>query len=130
MATEILTAATEAQLDSDIDQADLGAPAGTTIEIDLTASFTLTHDLDAVNLAAGEQLVINGGGQALDGAGMHRGVFAYAGTLTIENLALNNMRAQGGGGRFWRRRRRRRLGRRRVRSRCCERDVERHDVPQ
>ncbi|WP_284947090.1 Hint domain-containing protein [Acidisoma cladoniae] len=98
MSTEVFVAATQAELQSDIDSADQGAPAGTSIEIDLGADITLNHDLDAIDLEAGESLTINGEGHVLDGAGMYRGIFAYAGTTTIENLGLNDMRAQGGAG--------------------------------
>lgn len=98
MSTELLVAATQAELESDIETADQGAPAGTVIEIELAADITLNHELDALNLPAGDSLVINGQGHALDGAGMYRGLFAYAGTTTIENLAVNDMRAQGGAG--------------------------------
>ena len=66
--------------------------------IKLTAGFWLSGDLDAVNLGSTDSLVINGSGFALDGAGTYRGLFAYAGPLTVENLTIKNAVARGGAG--------------------------------
>ncbi len=61
-------------------------------------SIGLTGDLTAINLAAGDSVTINGLGGTLDGGGLTRGIFAYAGAVTIDNLAINHAKAVGGGG--------------------------------
>ena len=68
-------------------------------------------DLYAFNLQSGVSVTLNGAGFALDGASKYRGLFAYAGDLTVENLTIQNA---GGHRRVGRRRwrRRRRAGRR------------------
>ena len=55
-------------------------------------------DLYALNLASGVTLTINGGGYALSGASTYRGIFAYAGAVTIDNLTIELAVAQGGDG--------------------------------
>jgi large repetitive protein len=73
--------------------------AGQTITVDLSgANISLTSDLEAVNVAQGTDLVIDGGGGTLDGMGDQRGLFIYSGNVTVENLAINNALAQGGNG--------------------------------
>ena len=59
----------------------------------------------AINLPAGSTLTIQGtngsGGaavQTIDGGGTERGLFVYSGDVTVENLTLENMLAQGGNG--------------------------------
>ncbi len=42
--------------------------------------------------------MLDGAGGTLDGGGTQRGLFVYAGKVTIENLTLQNMLAQGGAG--------------------------------
>ena len=54
--------------------------------------------LDAVNLAAGFELLINGGGNTRDGGGLYNGLFVYAGVVDIANLTIADARAVGGGG--------------------------------
>jgi hypothetical protein len=73
--------------------------------IDVADEISLASPLEAINLASGNTLVIQGtngsGGaqaQALSGGGVQRGLFIYVGTVTIENLALDNMTAKGGNG--------------------------------
>ena len=56
--------------------------------------------MQAINLHHGVTLDIKGGGHTLDGGGTQRGLFVYAGTVDINNLAINNMKAQGGDGNF------------------------------
>jgi hypothetical protein len=55
-------------------------------------------DLCAINLQAGVSLTIDGGGNTLDGAGAYRGLFVYAGNVTIGNLTIANAKAVGGAG--------------------------------
>ena len=74
----------------------------------------------AINLQSGSTLTIEGtngsGGaqvQTINGANAYNGFFVYSGDVTIENLTLQDMKAQGGGGGAGGRRRR--PGRRTVR---------------
>ena len=85
-----------ASLNAAIDAAD----AATTGDIVITLANDIaeTATLDAINLHAGVTLAIDGGGHALDGAGQYRGLFAYAGTLTVGNLSIDNTVARGGNG--------------------------------
>ena len=54
-------------------------------------------DIAAVNLHSGVSLVINGSNNAmLDGGDTVRGLFAYSGNLTINNVTIQNTVAQGG----------------------------------
>ena len=61
------------------------------------ASFTLTTTLTPLVMVAGETLTIAGGGFAIDGGASQGGLFVYSGTVTIKNLTLANMGAQGSG---------------------------------
>jgi hypothetical protein len=62
----------------------------------------LTSPLDAINLASGSSLTINGldGGVAdtIDGGGTERGLFVYGGQVSIDDLTIANAKAQGGAG--------------------------------
>lgn len=55
-------------------------------------------DLYAINLHSGVSLTIDGNGWTLDGANTYRGLFAYAGNVTIENLTIADAEAKGGSG--------------------------------
>ena len=55
-------------------------------------------ELKAINLHAVVTLDIEGNGFALDGGGTQRGLFVYSGDVTIEDLTLQKMLAQGGAG--------------------------------
>ncbi len=81
-----------------IDLAGLYAEPKLAYSITFTASFALTTDLYAIDLAAGSSVTINGGGFSLDGGHTFRGFFDYAGGLTLENLTIQNTVATGGGG--------------------------------
>ncbi|MBR0778071.1 VCBS domain-containing protein [Bradyrhizobium diazoefficiens] len=59
---------------------------------------SLGSNLTAINLASGSSLAIHGAGHALDGGNAYRGLFVYGGNVTIDNLAINHMVAQGGAG--------------------------------
>jgi hypothetical protein len=71
-------------------------------EIDIGADITLTgatlDELAAINLKSGVTLDIVGQGHTLDGGNMQRGLFVYSGTVTIEDLTIQNMIARGGNG--------------------------------
>jgi len=92
------------QLSADIKAVDLASQAdggdGTQYLITLQAGATLTEsaDISAINLTGKDTLTINGKGAFLDGAGLYRGLFAYSGTTTIENLTIEDAVAEGGAG--------------------------------
>lgn len=63
--------------------------------IEFTRSFTLTGPLDVV---VDKNLTINGNGFTLNGANTYRGFFVGAGSLTVNDLTMSNLRAKGGDG--------------------------------
>jgi hypothetical protein len=74
------------------------APALDNYVINITGNISLTSELLAINLPSGSTLDIEGNGFKLDGGGSQRGLFVYSGVVTIEDLTLANMLAQGGAG--------------------------------
>ena len=90
------------------EQIDVGgadAAPNTAYTIDITGTIDLTTALLAINLESGSSLTIagtNGSGgvevQTLDGGDSQRGLFVYAGNVTVENLTIQNMSAVGGAG--------------------------------
>ena len=104
MMTSYLNVSSASQLSADIAAIDLASQAdggnGTTYLITLQAGATLTEsaDISAINLTGNDTLTINGKGAFLNGADAYRGLFAYSGTTTIENLTIENAVAQGGAG--------------------------------
>jgi hypothetical protein len=101
------TVTDEADLNSAIQQIDLtgsSSAANTSYTITFGAGLTgmdalqLTTDLDAINLASGDTLTINGAGAEMTGAGDQRGFFVYSGTVTINDLTIENAVATGGAG--------------------------------
>ena len=93
--------ASEADLNAALALIDVGGKFATpnvAYTIMFTAGFTLTTDLDAINLAGGSSVTINGAGFTLDGAGTFRGFFDYAGGLTLSNMTIQNAVATGGAG--------------------------------
>jgi autotransporter-associated beta strand protein len=50
----------------------------------------------AISLAAGVALTIDGAGYTLDGGGSEHGLFAYTGTVVVENLTIADAQADGG----------------------------------
>src|SRR5205085_1806090 len=64
----------------------------------LSAGATLAEiaDIATINLRGTDTLTIDGGGATLDGGGLHRGFFVYAGDVTIKNLTVENQLAHGG----------------------------------
>ena len=99
-----LNVSSTSQLSADIKAIDLASQAdggnGTIYLITLKAGATLTESADiyAINLAGKDTLILNGQGAILDGADPYRGLFAYSGKTTIENLTIKNEVAQGGAG--------------------------------
>ncbi len=92
------TVSTLADLNAAIVAAD-GVTAPGTVTIELGADITLSSvALEALNLAPGVTLDLVGQGHTLDGGGLQRGLFVYAGAVTVENLALNDFVAKGGSG--------------------------------
>jgi hypothetical protein len=101
LAQTTYTIGSEADLNAALTQIDLGGPSsvpGFAYIFDFTAGFTLSSELFAINLAAGDTLTINGDGQTMNGGGMQRGFFVYAGDVTIENLTILDAVAIGGAG--------------------------------
>jgi len=94
---------TASQLSADIEAIDLASQAdggnGTRYTITLEgATLTESADISAINLAGNDTLTINGQNAILNGADAYRGLFAYSGNLTIENLTIENAVANGGAG--------------------------------
>ncbi len=86
------------QLNAAIVAADGEAAGSGAYQIVLGGNITLTTALEAIDLKSGVTLDIAGGNYALNGGGSQRGLFVYSGTVTIENLTLQNMKALGGAG--------------------------------
>ncbi|XUM20585.1 beta strand repeat-containing protein [Bradyrhizobium oligotrophicum S58] len=103
-----------------VSQGGSAAAANTSYSIELAADISIASlgaNLTAINLASGSSLVIHGGGHALDGGNLYRGLFVYGG-----NGHDRSSRHQSHAGARWRRRdagrrRWRRIGRRPVRRR-------------
>jgi len=97
-----LNVSSASQLSADITAIDLASVSATNTNyvITLAAGATLREsaDIDAINLAGSDTLTINGQGAKLNGAGAYRGLFAYSGATTIENLTIENCVAKGGAG--------------------------------
>ncbi len=86
-----------------IDVGGANAGPGNTYTITLSANFTLSKDLLALNLAGGSTLTVVGAGHTIDGghtsgATGFRGWLVYAGNVTFQDLTVKNARAQGGTG--------------------------------
>jgi hypothetical protein len=88
-----------ASLNTAIAAADNAAANSGAIEIDITVPIFLgTTALDAINLASGVTLDIEGGNNTINGGGTEQGLFVYAGNVTINNLTIADTVAQGGKG--------------------------------
>jgi hypothetical protein len=109
----IIQVATEAELNQAIATVDAASTGSFLIQLttnitegtDTGASITFNGktlsappDLYALNLQSGVDVTIDGQGNTLSGAGLYRGIFAYAGAVTIQNLSIDNTLAQGGAG--------------------------------
>ncbi len=100
MPTQIFDVSSESSWNAALSSIDVGgtlAAPNASYTIDLTAGFTETADPLAVNLDPGSSLTVAGAGNTIEGAG-YRGLFVYAGTLTLANLTLDGMAAVGGAG--------------------------------
>ena len=75
-----------------------GGAAGQTFTVNIQNNITLTAatTLNAINTAS--TVVINGGNTTLDGGEVQRGFFVFAGTVSINNLTIQNTLAKGGSG--------------------------------
>jgi hypothetical protein len=104
MTTTYPIVTTTGELSDEIRQVDLASQAdgggGVHYVITVAAVATLTEsaDISAINLAGSDTLTINGQGASLNGAEAYRGLFAYSGIATIENLTIENCVAKGGAG--------------------------------
>ena len=94
------TVSTETQLNAALSEIALSSqflPAGQAITLNLAtgAYFQMDASLEAVNVRGGS-LVIKGNGDTIDGGGLYRGLFAYSGTITVQDLSIINTVAYGG----------------------------------
>ncbi|WP_167386908.1 Ig-like domain-containing protein [Bradyrhizobium mercantei] len=85
-----------------MDSSGQNAAANANYTINITANFSLTSELYALNLLSGSSVTINGsdgrgGTYTIDGLNAQRGFFVYAGNLNLENLTIQNTVAAGGG---------------------------------
>ena len=103
--TPSITVTTEAQLRQVLTSLDqngvgyasaLGVASNQPFVISLGANISLTQDLPA--LLSSQNIVIEGNGHTLDGQGSHRGLFVQGGTVTLDNLNIDNTLAAGGNG--------------------------------
>jgi hypothetical protein len=95
--TTIFTVTTEASLNTaiaEIDTTGADAATNTAYTIDFADNIKLlgTVARDAINRDSGSTLTINDDGDTLDGTGAQRGLFVYAGTVDVGNLAIDDDR--------------------------------------
>ncbi len=92
------TVSSETDLRNALHDIDLSTASNTAFSITFAGNITLTQDLWAIDLTNGNSLTIDGANHSLNGQDSFRGLFAYAGAITIENLAIDHTKAQGGQG--------------------------------
>jgi large repetitive protein len=68
------------------------------VKLAADATFLATTDIATINLHGGDTLTIDGQGRTIDGDGAHRGLFVYAGDVTVKDLTIKDMVARGGNG--------------------------------
>ena len=101
MTNSFTDVSTSAQLSADIATIDGESTGnGTDFSITLAAGATSneTASMDSVDLKSGDTLTINGQGATINGGDAYRGLFVYAGAVTIENLTISDAAAIGGAG--------------------------------
>ena len=91
-----LSADNETTLDADI--AKVNAASSGAYVIDITRNIGESADPTLISEQKNVTLTIDGRGFALGGGGLHRGLFVYSGTVTIEDLTIENASAKGGAG--------------------------------
>jgi hypothetical protein len=91
------TASSYSSLFSDIQALDATTTPGN-YTITLGANITAGGDLEAISLASGVNLTINGAGFTYSGGGDYEGLFVYQGDVTVENLTIADAVAKGGAG--------------------------------
>jgi autotransporter-associated beta strand protein len=101
--TVVYTVTTEAQLQAAIENANANAAGVANYQIVIgsagaPATINLTSDLPLIALAGGSTLTIDGNGSTIDGQGTYRGLFADSGSTTVDNLNIDDTKAQGGAG--------------------------------
>ena len=74
------------------------ASANTAYTFQFAQNITLTADLPAIDLPSGSSLLISGAGGTLDGGGVARGLYVYAGSVTLDHLTIADAVARGGDG--------------------------------
>src|SRR5829696_2702308 len=77
---------------------DNGVADDYVINVQQGGTLWASTDAWAVNLWAGDRLIINGRGGALDGQDVYRGLFVYGGTVIVNDFTIRNTVAQGGHG--------------------------------
>ncbi len=71
---------------------------GTNYTLNITNNITLTAGTTLPIINSRSTVTINGGNFTLDGGGVQRGFFVYAGAVAINNLTIQNAVAKGGNG--------------------------------
>ncbi|GAN78026.1 hypothetical protein [Acidisphaera rubrifaciens] len=98
MTTFTQSVSTVAQLNAAIDTAN-SLTDGSNDTVTFTGNIALAAtQLEALNLAVGVTVDINGGGYTLDGGGTQRGLFVYAGRVDVSDLTITDTKALGGKG--------------------------------
>jgi uncharacterized protein with beta-barrel porin domain len=97
-AQTVINVSDGASLSAAIAQADSNASASYVINFqnNITLTGAAADTLSAFNTTS--NVTVNGGGFRLDGGGVQRGFFVYAGTVAINNLTIQNTQALGGDG--------------------------------
>jgi autotransporter-associated beta strand protein len=97
-AQTVINVSDGASLSAAIAQVDSNAATSYVINIqnNITLSGAAADTLNAFNTTS--NVTVNGGGFTLDGGGVQRGFFVYAGNVAINNLTIQNTQALGGNG--------------------------------
>jgi hypothetical protein len=101
MTTTVYTVTNDADLAADIAAIDAASQAGngggTTYQINIAANATLTETsaLPVINLNGSDSLTIQGNGAVLNGNGQNPGFIVEGGSVTIDNMTIENAVATG-----------------------------------